>query len=110
MCMLERRLPMSLARTAMALAALLALAAGSGAVAQPAGHGCRIEPETRCPAGDIAGADLYAADLRGADLSGANLAGANLQLAGLRGAVLSGADLQGARLAGARLRSVVLAG
>ena len=57
---------------------------------------------------DLGGADLTDADLADVDLSGANLSGANLTGALLFGGSLSGANLSGADLAGADLTDTIL--
>jgi uncharacterized protein YjbI with pentapeptide repeats len=68
-------------------------------------RGCRIEPDTQCPAADLIGVNLSYADL-----NHANLSDADLWRAVLNHANLSHADLRAARLADARLRHANLSG
>ena len=70
--------------------------------------GCNIEPNARCKAADLSGANLSGANLLEATLEKANLSGANLSAANLKDADLRHTDLTAADLTDADLSGTIL--
>jgi uncharacterized protein YjbI with pentapeptide repeats len=98
-------------RTSIIVAALMVIAATSGASAFDEAHYQKVKNGARsCTWCDLKGADFRNIRLSGVDLSGADLTGANMADAALTKIDLSGADLTSAVVTGADLSGTNLKG
>ena len=92
-------------RLILTLACLLFLAVP--ATAQQVIDNCPLQPYTRCPGVNLAGADLSGINLQGAYLKSADLSNANLTGANFIDVYLYDAKLDGAILTGANFSKAI---